>query len=56
MQRHRLLISFAVIGILIISYLWWNTGQNIYEVDQPITAEPSDCQSDLRFVIIGVSM
>ena len=41
-----------VIGILV-AVLWWNIGQNIYQVDQSITADPSDCQEDLRFAVIG---
>ena len=41
-----------VIGSLV-AVLWWNIGQNVYEIDQPITAEPSDCQGKFRFAVIG---
>lgn len=52
MQRSWKVLIGIAIGILVPA-LWWNIGQNVYEVDQPITADPSDCQGDLSFAIIG---
>jgi len=51
-NRRWKIIGGIVIGILV-AVLWWNIGQNVYEVDQPITAAPSDCQGELRFAVIG---
>jgi hypothetical protein len=42
-----LTIFAAIIGAV------WLTGRNIYEVDQPITATPSDCGSGTRVAVIG---
>ena len=54
MRINRRWIIIGVIALaLIAGFLWWDIGQNIYEVDQPITADPSDCQSDTRFAVIG---
>jgi hypothetical protein len=54
MKLHR---NWIVLGgiILIVSalFLWWDIGQNIYAIDQIITADPSDCHGNLRFAIIG---
>lgn len=48
---------WIIIGLIVLvssfSVWWWNRGQNIYEIDQPITADPSDCQDDLEFGVIG---
>jgi hypothetical protein len=40
-------IALAIFVIL------WNVGLHKYDVDEPITSSPDDCQDDLRFVIIG---
>ena len=54
MRIHRVwIIIGAIASILIAAILWWDIGQNVYEIDQPITADPSDCQGDLRFAVIG---
>jgi len=51
--------SWIFIGIVILAltflatFLWWNIGQHVYEIDVPITADPSDCAGDLRFAVIG---
>ncbi len=46
-----IIVSIAV--ILLAAILWWGNGQKIYEIDQPITANPSDCQGDLHYAVIG---
>jgi len=51
--------SWIFVGIVIsaltflAAFLWWNIGQRVYEIDVPITADPSDCEGDLRFAVIG---
>ena len=50
-QRWKILSGIAI-GILI-AVLLWSSGLHVYEVDQPITADPSDCRGDLRFAVIG---
>jgi hypothetical protein len=51
--------SWIFVGIVILTlalfaaFLWWDIGQHMYEIDVPITADPSDCAGDLRFAVIG---
>jgi hypothetical protein len=47
------MILGGVFLVLVATYLWWNRGQNIYEIDVPITTHPSDCQGNTRFAVIG---
>ncbi len=51
-ERRWKILGGIAIGI-IVAILLWNVGLNVYDVDQPITASPSDCQGDLRFAVIG---
>ena len=54
MKFKRRWIILGGIGIVIlVALLWWDIGQNVYEIDRKITADPSDCQDDLRFAVIG---
>ena len=48
-----LIIGFIVIGLVIIGWLFWTIGLDVYEVDEPITAQPADCQGATRFAVIG---
>ncbi len=45
------LIVLAIFAVLILAV--WITGRNVYAVDQPITASPSDCGEGTRFAVIG---
>jgi len=51
--NRRWKITGGIVIAILVAILWWNIGQNVYEIDQPITAAPSDCQGDLRFAVIG---
>ncbi len=43
-----------VVAILIFGgWLLWQIGFNVYAVDEPITASPSDCQETTRMAVIG---
>ncbi|MGD9092276.1 MAG: metallophosphoesterase [Anaerolineales bacterium] len=46
-----ILLIIALVGI--VAVLLRKARHNTYQVDQPITAAPSDCRSDLRFAVIG---
>ena len=46
------LLGFIVI-IPVLAWMIWNLGLNVYTLDEPITASPSDCHDDVRFAIIG---
>jgi hypothetical protein len=52
LNRSWLLIVIAVFGLLA-PFLWWDWGQQVYEIDVPITADPADCEGELRFAVIG---
>ena len=45
------LIVLAIFAALILAM--WAAGRNVYAVDQPITAAPSDCGEGLRVAVIG---
>jgi hypothetical protein len=47
------LILGGIVIVVLVALLWWDIGQNVYEVDEAITADPSDCQDELRFAVIG---
>jgi tartrate-resistant acid phosphatase type 5 len=53
-RRHRFwkIVGGVFIAIAVV-VLVWNVGLHVYEIDEPITAEPSDCRGDLRFAVIG---
>ena len=56
MKLNRRWIIYGIITLTLVfgaALLLWNGGQNIYEIDQPLTASPADCQEDLRFAVIG---
>lgn len=38
---------------LVLFWLIWHIGLNVYAVDLPITADPADCEDTVRFAIIG---
>ncbi len=52
LKRNWIIIAGIALGILAAIFLW-NFGRNVYNIDQPITADSSDCQGDLRFAVIG---
>ncbi|MGB3717087.1 MAG: metallophosphoesterase [Candidatus Promineifilaceae bacterium] len=39
--------------VLVAGWLLWNLGLNVYAIDEPITALPSDCQGTTRFAVVG---
>ena len=43
----------AVLLLAVAAILLWRAAPFTYEIDQPITAAPSDCHGDLRFAVIG---
>ena len=45
------LVALAIFAVIIFAV--WVTGRNIYAVDQPITAAPSDCGAGLHLAVIG---
>jgi tartrate-resistant acid phosphatase type 5 len=45
------LIVLAIFAALILAL--WVAGRNVYAVDQPITASPSDCGEGTRLAVIG---
>lgn len=45
--------KWVIIGLVIVGWLLWNIGLNVYEVDEPITAQPTDCRGTSRFAVIG---
>lgn len=51
--NRRWIITGAIAVGMIGVFLYWLTGLRVYEVDQPITADPTDCKADLRFAVIG---
>jgi hypothetical protein len=54
LKHKRLWIILGAIALGLLGfYLWWEIGQKVYEIDQPIAADPSDCEGDLRFAVIG---
>lgn len=46
-------ILLAIALVVIIGVLLRKFRHNTYEIDQTITAAPSDCNDDLRFAVIG---
>jgi hypothetical protein len=54
MKRHRIWIIIGMIVVVVCGVvLYLRNGSRVYEVDQSITADPTDCQGDLRFAVIG---
>ena len=54
MKKKKLWIVLGGLLILIVAAIWiWSATTKIYQVFEPITASPSDCQGDLRFAVIG---
>jgi len=43
----------AILILVIFAVYFWNVGLGVYDLKQPITAQPSDCHGDLRFAVIG---
>lgn len=46
-------IAGLVAVALLIGWMAWGFGLNVYEVDVPITDDPSDCPGATRFAVIG---
>jgi hypothetical protein len=54
MMRNRIWIIIGMSVIVVCgTVLYLRNEPRVYEVDQPITADPNDCQDDLRFAVIG---
>jgi hypothetical protein len=54
MKRTRYWWVFIAIALVVIAALFlWRANHTTYEMDEPITAAPSDCHGDLRFAVIG---
>jgi hypothetical protein len=51
--QNRIVISIIVTIIVCGVFLYMRNEPRVYEVDQPITADPTDCKGDLRFAVIG---
>ncbi len=50
------LISIVLVALAVFAAIVtvvWVTGRNVYAVDQPITAAPSDCGASLHVAVIG---
>jgi tartrate-resistant acid phosphatase type 5 len=58
-MKRLLIVTSVVLAIFaVIILVVWTTGRNVYAVDQPITASPSDCgpstgRSGVRVAVIG---
>jgi len=50
-NRWWILVGITLVVIAVVFF--WITRHNTYETEQPITADPSDCNGDLRFAVIG---
>ena len=46
-----ILLGLIILGV--VARLLWNIGLNVYDVDEPITGHPSDCQPVIRLAVIG---
>lgn len=53
-KKIALLLSIPIL-ILTAVYIWWeySPSRNVYAVDLPITADPSDCGDDVTIAVIG---
>ena len=51
----RLLIITAIVMAIFAALIvvLWAAGRNVYDIDQPITASPSDCGEGTRVAVIG---
>ena len=47
-----LVIGLAAIAILF-GWRVWNSGLEVYDIDEPLTASPADCEGPTRFAVIG---
>ena len=59
MKLNQRWIIYGIITLTLVfgaAFLLWNGAQNFYEIDQPVTASPADCQADLRFAVIGIAI
>jgi hypothetical protein len=52
-RSNWLIIGLIVIVLIGLGWLILNLGLNVYDIDEPITARPSDCQAATRFAVIG---
>ena len=49
-------IVIAVVLAVVATILVWRASPSTYEIDRTITDAPSDCQRDLRFAVMSISM
>ena len=53
-MKQLIIIALVVLApFAAIIFAAWATGRNVYAVDQPITASPSDCGEGTRVAVIG---
>jgi hypothetical protein len=53
-MKRLVIITLVVVAIFAaLVFAVWVTGHNVYAVDQPITASPSDCGEGTRVAVIG---
>ncbi|NTU64576.1 MAG: alkaline phosphatase [Chloroflexi bacterium] len=53
-MKRLLIITIIAIAIFAVAIAaLWITGRNVYDIDQPITASPSDCGEGTRVAAIG---
>jgi tartrate-resistant acid phosphatase type 5 len=53
MKRLLIITAIAIAIFAAIIVAMWIAGRNVYAIDQPITASPSDCGDGMRFAVIG---
>lgn len=52
-KTSRWWIVVGIALVVIAGVLFWITRRDTYETEGPITGDPSDCNGDLRFAVIG---
>jgi hypothetical protein len=53
MKRLLIVTAVAVVIFAVIILAMWIAGRDVYVVDQPITASPTDCGAGTRIAVIG---
>jgi hypothetical protein len=54
MKRYRKWIIIGMIVVVVcVTVQYLRNEPRVYEIDQPVTADPTDCQGSLRFAVIG---
>jgi tartrate-resistant acid phosphatase type 5 len=55
MLKKILPVLIVILVVVVAVYIWWeySPSRNVYEVDEVITGDPSDCNDDLLLAVIG---